>query len=129
MSTKTTGRISSKPSEFAPYMQSTDKLQLSIDITTGNPKWKVWGWTSAQSAQWTSYRNQSDTLFPQWSDKNHNNTDITDQMNILIKAVKKYDNDPLTGVHLLDKVALGGTISDCETFHVKRGTALAVVSH
>jgi hypothetical protein len=110
-------------------MQTTDKLQLSINPSTGNPKWKDWGWTSAQSAQWTSYRNQSDTLFPQWADKNHNNTDTTDQMGLLIKAVKKYDNDPLTGFHLLDRVALSGTISDCETFHVKRGTALAAVSH
>ncbi len=122
-------RISTKPSEFAPYMQSTDKLQLSINPTTGNPKWKDWGWTSAQSAQWTSFRNQSDLLFPQWSDKNNNNTNITDQMGILIRNVKKYDNDPLTGFHLLDKVAMNGTISDCETFHVKRGTALAAVSH
>jgi hypothetical protein len=136
MATKTTGRISGKPTEFAPYMQSTDKLQLSAGtpiivsgVSTPQTKWQNWGWTLAQSQQWTSFRNQSDLLFPQWSDKNHNNTDTTDQMGLLIKNVKKYDNDPLTGFHLLDRVALSGTISDCETFHVKRGTALAVVSH
>lgn len=50
-------------------------------------------------------------------------------MGILIKVVKKYDNDPLIGFHLLNKVAMNGTISDCETFRVKRDTALATISH
>lgn len=122
-------RISTKPAEFAPYMQNTDDLQLSPGRVAGTKKYQDWGWSDAESAQWTSYRDQSDDLFPKWADKKHVNTDTSDQMTILIKAVKKYDNDPLTGHHLLDKVALGGTTSDCETFHVKRGTALAAVSH
>jgi len=129
MSATSTTRIPSVASEFATYMQRTDNLQLSPGTPATTKKWQNWGWTLAQSQQWTAYRTQSDLLYPQYADKNHNNTDITDQMGLLIKNTKKYDNDPLTGFHLLDKVALGGTISDCETFRVKRSTALAAVSH
>ncbi len=129
MATRATGRIPNKASAFAVYMQNTDNLQLSAGIPATTKKWQNWGWTAAQSAQWTSFRTQSDALYPQYADENHNNTSITDQMNILIKSTKKYDNDVLVGFHLLDKVALGGTINDCETFRVKRNSPLAGVSH
>ena len=129
MATKDTGRIPSAAAEFATYMDGADNLQLATGNPTTTKKWQNWGWTAAQSTQWTAYRNQSDALYLQWADKNHNNTDITDQMKVLIKAVKKFDNDPITGAHLLDKIALNGTLSDCATFKVKRGTALAAVSH
>src|ERR1035437_9754536 len=122
-------RVSSVASEFAAFMQRTDDLQLSPGRVAGTHKWQDWGWTAAQSAQWTAYRNQCDLLYPKYADPKHVNTDITDEMNLLIANVKKYDNDHLTGARLLDKVALSGTISDCETFNVKRGTALAGVSH
>jgi hypothetical protein len=122
-------RISTNASAFAVYMQNTDNLQLANGITTGTKKWQNWGWTAAQSAQWSAFRTQSDLLYPQYADKNHNSTGIIAQMNLLIKATKKYDNDPLTGNHLLERIGLYGTLSDCETFHVKRNTALANVSH
>jgi hypothetical protein len=122
-------RISSKAPEYAVYMQNTDNLQLSDGIAAGTKKWQNWGWTADESSQWTSLRSQSDILYPQYADGSKSNTTVIDQMNLLIMNTKKYDNDPLTGHHLLDKIALNGTISDCETFHVKRGTALAAVSH
>ncbi|HEX7415355.1 MAG TPA: hypothetical protein VF411_15025 [Bacteroidia bacterium] len=122
-------RISSIASEFAAFMQRTDNLQLAVGTPTTTRKWQNWGWTLGQSQQWTAYRNQSDLLYPQYADPKHVNTDITDEMNLLIANVKKYDNDHLTGARLLDKVALNGTLNDCETFNVKRGTALAAVSH
>ncbi|MHB8260590.1 MAG: hypothetical protein ACYDCN_02595 [Bacteroidia bacterium] len=126
---KTRDRISTVASEFAAFIQRTDDLQLSPGRVVGTHKWQDWGWTAVQSAQWTSYRNQCDLLYPKYADPKHVNTDITDEMNLLITNVKKYDNDPITGARLLDKVALSGTINDCETFNVKRGTALAGVSH
>jgi hypothetical protein len=100
-------------------------LQLSIDPITGQPVYKNWNWTAADSAQWTAYRIASDKLFLKLSDKKKSSTDIKDQMKILITTVKKYDHDPITGHHLLDKIAISGTSSDAETFRVKRGTALA----
>ena len=44
---------------------------------------------------------------------------------ILIEKVSKYDHDPTENHHLLDKVALRGTVDDCKSFNVKRSTALA----
>ena len=121
-------RIPAAPTEFAPYMDVTDNLQLSTDPATGQAVYKNWGWTSNDSSQWTAYRKQSDKLFLQLSDKKKSSTDTKDQMKILIASVKKYDHDPITGHHLLDKIAIGGTSSDAETFRVKRGTALAATS-
>ena len=122
-------RIPSNAAAFAVYMQNTDNLQLSAGIPATTKKWQNWGWTAAQSAQWTSFRTQCDLLYPQYADESRNNTSITDQMNLLMKNTKKYDNDVLIGFHLLDKVPLGGTISDCVTFRVKRNSPLAGVSH
>jgi len=118
-------RIPTAATEFAPYMDTTDNLQLSIDPSTGQPVYKNWNWTVADSSQWTAYRTQSDALFLKLSDKKKSSTDTKDQMRILITTVKKYDHDPITGHHLLDKIAISGTSSDAETFRVKRGTALA----
>jgi hypothetical protein len=129
MATKTTGRIPQKTSDFAIYMQNTDNLQLSAGNPATTKKWQNWGWTAAQSTQWTAFRTQSDLLYPQYADENRNSKGITDQMNVLMKTTKKFDNDALTGFHLLDKVALSGSISDCETFRVKRSTPLANTSH
>ncbi|HEX7413221.1 MAG TPA: hypothetical protein VF411_04175 [Bacteroidia bacterium] len=129
MSTSKQSRISTVASEFAAFMQRTDNLQLAVGTPTTTRKWQNWGWTLGQSQQWTAYRNQCDLLYPLYADKKRVNTETTDEMNILIAVVKKYDNDPLTGARLLDKVATNGTISDCETFQVKRGSALAAVSH
>ncbi|MBI3502116.1 MAG: hypothetical protein HY063_09995 [Bacteroidetes bacterium] len=119
-------RIPTKATEFAPYMDNTDDLQLAANPTAPPPQnFQKFGWTAAESAQWTAFRKQSDKLFQELSDKKKSSTDIKDQMKILIKNVKAYDHDKLNGHKLLDKVALGGTTSDCETFRVKRSTALA----
>lgn len=119
-------RIPTRPEQFAPYMDNTDDLQLAANPTAPPPQnFQKFGWTAAESAQWTAFRKQSDKLFQQVSDKKKSTSDLKDQMKILIKNVKAYDHDKLSGHHLLDKVALNGTTSDCETFRVKRGTALA----
>ena len=120
-------RIPTSPNEFPGYMDVTDNLQLSIDPGTGQAVYKNWGWTPADSTQWTNYRIAGDKLFLKLSDKKKSSTDTKDQMKILITTVKKYDHDPITGHHLLDKIAISGTSSDAETFRVKRGTALAAM--
>src|ERR1700751_393680 len=99
-------RIPSTATEFPGYMDVTDNLQLSIDPSTGQPVYKNWGWSSAESAAWTGFRNQSDKLFLKLSDKKKSSTDVKDQMKILITTVKKHDHDPITGHHLLDKIAI-----------------------
>jgi len=107
-------------------MDNTDDLQLTNNPTPPPAlNYLKWGWTAVESAQWTTYRKQSDKLFQQLSDKKKSTGDIKDQMKLLIKTVKQYDHDKITGHKLLDKVALSGTSSDCETFRVKRGTSLA----
>ncbi|MBI3503172.1 MAG: hypothetical protein HY063_15400, partial [Bacteroidetes bacterium] len=111
-------RIPNKPSEFAAYMVNTDNYQLA------NNRYQNWGWTGQESTDWHNFRSQSDTLYAQYADKRHKNTDIKDQLLILIKNVLRYDHDKNTGHHLLDKIALNGTVSDCETFRIKKGTLL-----
>jgi|GEM_PF-4409786 len=128
MATSKQSRIPTKAPEFAIFMQNTDNLQLSPGNPATTKKWQNWGWTAAQSAQWTYLRSQSDIIYPQYANTNNNSTSITDQMNLVMKNTRKYDNDPLIGNRLLDKVALSGTITDCETFRVKRGTPLAAPS-
>jgi hypothetical protein len=123
-------RISSEPDVFAPYMDNTDNHQLSTDTSTSpnQPFFKTWGWTTAESQQWTAFRKQSDTLFLLYSDKKHVNTEARNEMTTLIKNVKAYDHNPLTGHHLLDKIAISGTINSCTIFKVKRGTPLVLTA-
>jgi hypothetical protein len=119
-------RIPREPEKFAPYMDSTDNLQLSTDTATNQPFYKDWGWTQAQSAQWTAYRKQSDALFVVYSNKKLSNTENKEAIRILIDTVEKYDHDPIMGNHLLDRIALSGSVNDCTTFKVKRGTPLVL---
>jgi hypothetical protein len=121
MSTTSSTRIPVKPAEFAAYMGTTDDYQMKN--TPAN--YTLWNWTAAESAEWHAFRQQSDSLYAQFSDKKHSNTDIKDQVKALVRLVRKYDNDKATGHKLLDKVASFGSISDCEIFHVKRGTPIA----
>ncbi|MHB8261482.1 MAG: T9SS type A sorting domain-containing protein [Bacteroidia bacterium] len=69
-------RISRIASEFAAFMQRTDNLQLAAGTPPTTRKWQNWGWSVAQSRQWTAYRNQCDLLYPQYADPKHVNTDM-----------------------------------------------------
>jgi hypothetical protein len=119
-------RIPRDPDEFAPFMDNTDNLQLAIVPPSITANYVNWGWTQAQSAQWTAYRKQSDALFLVYSNKKQSNTENKEQMKILIETVEKYDHDPILGNHLLDRIAILGSVSDCTTFKVKRGTPLVL---
>jgi hypothetical protein len=121
-------RIPTIAEVFAPYMDNTDNHQLSIDPVSGQAFYKNWGWTSGESSQWTDFRTESDKIFQLYSDKKHSNSENKGEMKILIANVRKYDNDPLTGHRLLDKIALMGTMNDCSLFRVKRSTALAITA-
>ncbi|MBI3502379.1 MAG: hypothetical protein HY063_11350 [Bacteroidetes bacterium] len=109
---------------FHKYIIDTDDLQLSIDPNTNNPVYQNWGWTAAESAAWTAFRTKDNALYKKYSVKKLRNSDITEKLNLNRKDCLKYDHDKDTGHHLLDKIALSGSVSDCETFKVKRGTVL-----
>jgi hypothetical protein len=124
----TTSRIPTKPADFAPFMDNTDDHQLSINPLSGQAFYKDWGWTTAESSQWTTYRKQSDKLFQELGDKKHSTSEEREEMTILIKNVKAFDHDKLSGHHLLDKIAILGTVNSCATFKVKRGTPLVLTT-
>jgi hypothetical protein len=109
-------------------MDNTDNHQLSINPVTNQAFWKDWGWTTADSAQWTAFRKQSDSLFLIYSDKKHVNTEDRNEMTTLIKNVKAYDHNLLTPHHLLDKIAISGTMNSCSIFKVKHGTPLVLTA-
>jgi hypothetical protein len=117
-------RIPKNSAEFDDYMNRTDDLQKSDDPATSQKKYLTFGWKDQESAQWNTFRLQSNLLFAAYNDPDKTGKSAVAKMQEHIKTVRKYDNDKLEGHHLLDKVALGGTVDDCLTFNVVRGTAL-----
>jgi len=111
-------RIPRKIAEFAAYMVSTDTYQT----TTTN--FTRWGWSAVESAQWHTFRTQSDALYAQYSEKKHRTTDIKDQMHKLVNDTIAYDQTH----HLLDRIASTpmppAIMTDFEMFHIKKGTPL-----
>ncbi len=121
-----TSRIPSEPSQFTTYMQATDDRQLLDDPDNpGHPLYEKYKWTNAESAQWTSYRNEAQTIFTQYDTEALVNKLTRDQMNDLIRQVNDYDHGIGSIHHLLDKVALYGNMTDWEIFRVKRSTSLS----
>jgi hypothetical protein len=55
-------------SEFDTYIRNTNKRQLAINTATGNPFWKDYNWTSAQSV---AYKDRHDKwvneVYKAWS--------------------------------------------------------------
>jgi hypothetical protein len=120
-----TVRISKEPKTLNDYMNRTDDLQLSVVPPAVDKKFKIWGWTQDESAQWTAFRTECNKLFADYSDPDKKGHALNLKMNELVSKVRKYDNDRADGHHLLDKVALNGTVDDCITCNVVRGTVLA----
>jgi hypothetical protein len=100
-------RISLNIRKFVAFMVITDNLQLQILTPPNILRYTLWLWTVDES--------NADKVGPA----------VRKKLNDLIIKVRKYDNDPIDGHHLLDLVALKGSTDDCETFNVKRGTTLA----
>jgi hypothetical protein len=105
-------------------MINTDNRQLSIDASTGNPRWIAWEWKEDESKQWTKFRQRAEKLFLTYSDKKFKNTTVRDSMLLLIKETRRYDIHKSEAHHLLAKVQIKGTIDDWQTFHIKQGTSL-----
>jgi hypothetical protein len=118
-------RILKSPEKNPPYMVNTNALQLSPGVPSTTKKWENFGWTQDESDQWKSFATQANDLFILYTDPDKTSSAIKAKLKVLIKNILAYDHDELTGHHLLDKVALFGTLDDCKTFRVKRGTALA----
>jgi hypothetical protein len=118
-------RISKKASVFNDMMARTDKLQLSVLTPPSTLRYTLWHWTAEESAAWTAFSVKSLALYAQYSDPDTVSPAIRKAMKELIKDVRAYDNDKAHGHHLLDKVALFGTLDDCLTFNVKGRTVLA----
>jgi hypothetical protein len=119
-------RIPSEPSTFNTYMGVTDDYQLADDPDNpGNPRYKKWNWTDAESDQWTAFRTQTNTVFAQYDTEATVNKTVRDSMTTVMRQVNEYDHDGDTGHRLLDKVAVFGNLADWEIFRVKRSTSLA----
>lgn len=126
-------RVPVKPADLAVYMDNTDDYQLAIvpDTRVGAPlgstvvQYVLWGWTATESGQWHAFRVAYDRIYQKIKDVVNASRGNRTAERILNAKIHAYDNDKLNGHHLLDKVALNGTIADCEEFFVKRGTALA----
>ncbi|MHB8261675.1 MAG: hypothetical protein ACYDCN_16725 [Bacteroidia bacterium] len=137
MGTSGTSRMPKIPALLAAYLTRTNAYQLAIvpDTRQGAPvgsrvaQYVLWGWTAVESAQYTAYTTEYNLIYAEVADKKGTSTDERIDEKLLNKAIHAYDNDPLIGHHLLDKIALNGTIADCQAFGVKRGTALAVPTH
>ena len=117
-------RISTKPSEFDDYMNRTDDWQLTVVTPPDILRYTLLGWTQEESNQWTAFRQKSNELWALLNNPDSATKVVRQKMKDHIKTVRAYDNNKSTGHHLLDKVALNGTIDDCATFNVKRGTTL-----
>ena len=118
-------RINRDIKGFVPYMNDTDDYQKATDPATGGFRYLNWGWSAAQSTQWTAYRTLADSLFGKYNNKNIRNTDTTNKLHKLIDDVVLYDQQN----KLLDKIAAANMppaiLTDFEMFNVKRGTVLA----
>ena len=117
-------RIPRKAADFDAYMNATDDLQLTTVTPGTDKKWELWGWKTAESEQWTTFRQESNTMYALYSHADTKSPMVTKKMNQIIKKVRAYDNDIDTGHHLLDRIALNGTVEDCTLFNVVRSTTL-----
>jgi len=118
-------RIPKNPSEFNEYMNNTDKLQLTTSGTPPVANYVRYGWKPEESTEWTNFREQSNLLYAPFEDSDDVSKLDRLKMTNHIAKTRKYDNDKSEGHHLLDKVALNGTVDDCGVFNVVRGTSKA----
>lgn len=118
-------RFSRERTKFAGKLRVLDILQLSDGITPGTKKWEDFIWTSDDSVYVTTARTASDGYMDIINAERHCPPETKDSMKLLIDDFMDYDHGTTNGHRLLDKIALHGTIADCEKLGIKRGTALA----
>jgi hypothetical protein len=120
-----TSRLSDNIPTFVGQMTRTNNLQLSVLTPPSTLRYTYWGWTSTESDAWKGFATEAADLFLIYDDPDKVTSGIRQKLRDLIKKVKAYDHDPISGHHLLDRVAALGTVDDCLTFNIKRSTSLA----
>jgi hypothetical protein len=118
-------RLSYVPSKFVARLDVVDELQLSDGTPPNTKKYMDWGWKDTESAHVTLIRKKADEYFELMKDKKNCPTVVRDQMTILIADFMAYDHGKTEPHKLWDKIAAFGSITDCESAGVKRGTPLA----
>ncbi len=122
-------RISRNPARCTIFMINTDDLQKSILVEPDTLRYTLFGWTEEESLAWSDYRQKCEEAYQNYTNPVTKGYTTRLIMRTLIKEIRRYDNDPRYGHHLLDKVALNGTIDDCAVFNVRRGTPRAAKPH
>jgi hypothetical protein len=117
-------RIPIDPSDHNDYMNRTDDLQIKIVPPSTVANYEVWGWKDQESDDWSAFRTKGNQLYALYSDPDKVNSVVRKKMAAHIVEVRKYDNDKTNGHFLLDLVAQNGSVDDCVTFNVVRGTIL-----
>lgn len=107
------------------FMNRTDDDQKSIITPPDIKKCTIYGWKPAESDAWTDFRERINVIHALYSNPDTTGPGVREKMRLIISEIRAYDNDKDHGHHLLDKVALTGSVDDCLTFNVVRGTALA----
>lgn len=120
-------RVSYTPSKFVQQIIVLDDLQLSAGTPPNASKYLDWNWTTDESAWIAACRNSSDGFWLQMIDKRKCPPEVKDEMNLLIKSFMAYDHGTIDPHNLLDKIGVFGSILDCESANVKRGTPLAKI--
>jgi hypothetical protein len=118
-------RIPLVPVKCNDFMIRTDENQKSMLTPPSTQRYTLYGWTEEESLTWSAFRKEIEELYALYSNPDKTGPMIRKAMKILIKKIRAYDNDQIKGHHLLDKVALNGTLDDWTTFNIKRGTTLA----
>lgn len=118
-------RLSYIPSKFVARLDVVDDLQLSTGTPPHAKKYMDWGWTDEESAHVTLIRQQADDFFDIMKNKKNCPTAVRDQMTILIDDFMAFDHGKNEPHKLWDKIAAFGSITDCESAGIKRGTPLA----
>lgn len=118
-------RLSYVPSRFVSQIIVLDDLQLMAGEPADTKKFENWHWTDAESAHVTAVRVKAEEFWNQMIDKKNCPPNTRDEMRILIDDFMAYDHGENEPHKLLNKIADFGSIQDCNTVGVKRGTPLA----
>lgn len=118
-------RISPLRSKFAGQIRVLDNLQLSDGSAPGTKKWEDFNWENADSLFVTQTRKKSDELMDIINSPRNCPPEVKDEMEIVIDTFMDFDHGKINPHRLLDKIALYGSVADCEKLNIKRGTVLA----
>jgi hypothetical protein len=112
-----TSRIPRTIDLFNTFIVNTNSYMLAVIVPTN---WSRLGWVQAEMTAWTAFVTQWNPLYVKYSDKKGGRTTaIKDQLLLIIKNCVALDKSN----HLLDRIAAAPTvtISDMQTFHIKKG--------